>query len=201
MPGNGQYFMKIWIYTGNMSWKKKVLMRSQVLWKTQVTTVPGHRSKSFSAFHSPHSAGPNWLSWWLLTLLPVCLPTQSPCTAHDASKWWTSSPHRWPSAGSRWATTWPAATATTSRCSTAPRWEARSRPGRRCATTPRAGTLSTPSTTWRHLPTWVSSWSYVIQRESWRVKSSSFRLTRMVSADPPAHSCSSPTVLYIHQPW
>lgn len=117
----------------------------------------------------------------IFTFLSRCPPIQSRCTVHEGSKWWTSRPRRWRSAGSRWATMWPAATATTWRCSTAPRWAGRRRPGRRCATTPRAATLSTPFTTWRHLPTWVSNWSYVIQKESWRVRSSRFRLTRMVS--------------------
>lgn len=129
---------------------------------------------------------PNWLPWCKLTL--CCFLSviffflyQSPCTAHGDWKWWTSSRDRWQSAGSPWATTWPAATPTTWPSSTDRGWQAKRKHGRKCATTRRAAIPSTPSTTWRLSPTSVSSLCSATQRGSRRARSWRFRPTKMVS--------------------
>lgn len=120
-------------------------------------------------------------SWLTAVCLCLCLCSQSPCTAHDSWRFWTSDLDRLPFAGNLSATTWRVAITTVWRFSTAPEEAGKRRAGRRRLMTVIAPPPSTPSVTSRPSPTWASNSSCATVRASKKVQKYTFRPMKMVS--------------------
>lgn len=132
-----------------------------------------------------------FLSWWKIDWQSEFVTCESfnvwflfqiPCTALGGCRSSTLNPSSSPFAGSRSATTWRAVTTTVWRLSIATRWTLKKRPERRSVPILSASLLYTPSGT--SCPSPTSAWNlcWKTQRESKKVKNSTFWRMRMVSA-------------------